>query len=118
MFADRLDNELEIPKIRVSSYYASSFVVRNCNFISVFLDLLSMSTQELGSEIVISDNVFGNSALCSVVKITDASCTMIANNSFENCRVWSSVLDIQVQNHSITVLNNSFVNLNSMSLQR
>ena len=109
VFVDRpmpVNNEFEIPKIRVS---LSDFVVRNCNFISVSLQY--MFTQGQGSEIVISDNVFGNSALCPVVKITDASFTMIANNSFENCRVWSSVLDIQVQNHSITVLSNSFVNL-------
>ena len=102
-----IHNVYQIPKI-VMSLQVYALEVCDCKFVSV--SLYSKSTQGLG--IVINNNVFGNSAFCPTVSLIVFDPATIANNTFENCQHNSfTVLDIQVHNHSIKIVNNSFANL-------
>ena len=104
-----VDNDFNIPQITMLLFY--DFTVSYCKFVSVSL------YSEFTQGIVINDNVFGNNGVVSLDLTNPA---IIANNTFENyCQhnpgLWNSVLDIQVKNHSIKIVNNSFANIKDSS---
>ena len=106
----KLDYEFKIPQIVMMTL--SSFEVYNCKFISVSLYFIE-STQ--GPSIVISDNVFGNSAFCPILNLVLTNPATVVNNTFENCHAYKkSLLYIKkAQNNPIKILNNLFTNLNA-----
>ena len=105
----KVHNELDIP--RIIMLFLNTLEVYKCNFISV---TLRFDESIQGPSIVISENVFGNSEFCPIVKFVITSSAIVANNSFENCRVIESpLLRIQANNNSVKILNNSFTNLST-----
>ena len=102
-------NELDIP--RIIMLFLNTLEVYKCNFISVTLRFDEFIQ---GPSIVISENVFGNSEFCPIVNFVITSPAIVANNSFENCRVIENpLLRIQANNNSVKILNNSFTNLST-----
>ena len=99
-----------IPQISMSS--SLEVLVLNCTFISV-----SFSGKRLS--FIIKNNIFGNSAVCPCVSLTEVYYLAIAeNNTFENCQLvhHNFLLHIQMHNHAVKIVNNSFLNLKAERL--
>ena len=102
-----------IPQINMSPGI-QQVVFDACTFISVSLFV------EKYDNVVIKNNTFGNSAICSCVTLAVHHLATIENNTFENCRLVhrKSLLDIQLQKSPIKIVNNSFLNLKAKGFFR
>ena len=99
-----------IPHISMSS--SLEVLVLNCTFISV-----SFSGKRLS--FILKNNIFGNSAVCPCVSLTEVYYLAIAeNNTFENCQLvhHNFLLHIQMHNRAVKIVNNSFLNLKAERL--
>ena len=97
---------------QISMYAIAEVLVLNCTFISV-----SFSGKMLS--FIIKNNVFGNSAICPCVSLTEVYYLAIAeNNTFENCQLvhHNFLLHIQMHNRAVKIVKNSFLNLKAERL--